>query len=900
MFFDVRGEFHEKLDDLLLSRQKLSKHVSSLQTDITRLQALTEVKHIREPAVTQLRQVMESTLHAVFSFHEKTIISALQAPYNNRFDNVGDADETTFRWVFSENFQDSPGLKRFWWTDRTDLGREKAESLHWDRLSFARNALKDWAERGDGFFYISGKPGAGKSTLMKYLCCHPQLMRMFRLWADSSELVFAKFFIWKPGQDQNNWNALLRNIISQILSHSPELTRIAFPEEWKLLQVQPHSTIKLETHDIRQALDNIFASRRTGRTYKFVLFIDGLDEFNGNHFELTRTLKEWVEADPGSLKICFSSREWNVFTESFSTCPKLKVHEVTGSDIGNLVSTKLQSNPHWQALEGHVERRILLKQIITKAEGVFLWTTLVLHTLEDALANGDDITDLQRKIDSCPAELEDLFHHLFTTIHKDDREWAFKALCATKAQKVLYSANMSLFQFSFFDNYSRDPDFALKQLTSSSEDTDVKKRLDRARRQVYGRCRGFLEVRQGSHPSSPSRFHSRVLFTHRSIIEFLELPEIENHMKQYLDGFDPFDAYCQTFLAQMKASGGDYVFGDRSNEPVTCAQFYFKSDLHIAFVLAFRLQRSSSPRWFTFLDAANEFIVSLLPAGETRMRIGKPLEEFEAARFIRLQAVKEGAHEYLRHTFKNEKEAREFFRDQTDVYSSLRWVLSSNSWRDYQYAIPQRVVLETVDYCLSHGISPDFPTSNRRNSFWHQAIWTFLVDNCATQGYSPSPLMEVFLRHGASIDFNLTIEGQPDDSRQEFFARGDGKMVEDFFSEFLSSIVSIHADGTESQHSGYQSEQDGDKGEEEVESARRTMIHLQPDLMKRLDSRGGQVTLYNLVGAWLPKHAARLQALMVRSVIAVSDGDHSNNEKAERLINSEGEETIDFGIYYSS
>jgi len=57
----------------------------------------------------------------------------------------------------------------------------------------------DWLVRGNGTFWIQGKAGAGKSTLMKFIRGHSETTRLLRRWVRESNLVVLKFFFWYSG-----------------------------------------------------------------------------------------------------------------------------------------------------------------------------------------------------------------------------------------------------------------------------------------------------------------------------------------------------------------------------------------------------------------------------------------------------------------------------------------------------------------------------------------------------------------------------------------------------------------------------------------------------------------------------------------------------------------------------
>jgi ABC-type lipoprotein export system ATPase subunit len=56
----------------------------------------------------------------------------------------------------------------------------------------SREKFTDWLSSTRAsfpFFHISGKLGSGKSTLMKYLCCHSRTMEELEKWAGKVDLL---------------------------------------------------------------------------------------------------------------------------------------------------------------------------------------------------------------------------------------------------------------------------------------------------------------------------------------------------------------------------------------------------------------------------------------------------------------------------------------------------------------------------------------------------------------------------------------------------------------------------------------------------------------------------------------------------------------------------------------
>lgn len=68
-------------------------------------------------------------------------------------------------------------------------------------------SFQEWLNRDTGIYHISGKPGAGKSTLMKFLVEHKDTQRYLTKWAGNRTFIFAKCFSGNLG---NAWRRVWR------------------------------------------------------------------------------------------------------------------------------------------------------------------------------------------------------------------------------------------------------------------------------------------------------------------------------------------------------------------------------------------------------------------------------------------------------------------------------------------------------------------------------------------------------------------------------------------------------------------------------------------------------------------------------------------------------------------
>ena len=93
--------------------------------------------------------------------------------------------------------------------------------------------FKPWLREGSGVFWVTGKAGSGKSTLMKYICAHDETKDVLATWAGARRSVVAKFFFWHAGANPHkSLSGLLRSILYRILVDDPALTKDIFPARY--------------------------------------------------------------------------------------------------------------------------------------------------------------------------------------------------------------------------------------------------------------------------------------------------------------------------------------------------------------------------------------------------------------------------------------------------------------------------------------------------------------------------------------------------------------------------------------------------------------------------------------------------------------------------------------------
>ncbi|RYP01598.1 hypothetical protein DL764_006164 [Monosporascus ibericus] len=130
---------------------------------------------------------------------------------------------------------------------------------------------------------------------------------------------------------QKSREGLLRTPLFGILQQDNSIVSRIFPGRWFLLQIFG-GKVDLPQPQFGELLAAFRALlSETAETLRLALIIDGLDEFEDDHRTLVGLLREanrkpWV-------KICTSSRPWNVFKDEYIDNPMLQLEKLTHEDI---------------------------------------------------------------------------------------------------------------------------------------------------------------------------------------------------------------------------------------------------------------------------------------------------------------------------------------------------------------------------------------------------------------------------------------------------------------------------------------------------------------------------------------------------------------------------------------
>jgi serine/threonine protein kinase/uncharacterized C2H2 Zn-finger protein len=375
------GAEKEQAEDFSQSLQ-LAKRDRNLPRLVRQNNSVVQSFEGTEAVVLPPPEVISSERSEGDPFTASRILKSLEFHgMNQRYDEIPKAHEQTFEWIFKHNNTEG--------------------KPPWD-------SFPEWLKNGSGMFWVSGKAGSGKSTLMKFITDNRKTSADLRCWSKQSPITVASFFFWSAGTSiQRSMVGLLRSLLQTILQqYSPAIPAL-FLDRWKACKAHGGDYGSWSKTELIHAL-NVFV---TDNTQRFCFFIDGLDESD----EDPETLLNYIVSlsAKANVKICLTSRPWVVFEDALQGRPSLRLQDLTSRDITLYVRGHVDKNiefAHIRRQQPSDAERLIL-EITERARGVFLWVFIVVRDLLNGLQNGDSIRDLQRRLHLLPSELEDLYDY---------------------------------------------------------------------------------------------------------------------------------------------------------------------------------------------------------------------------------------------------------------------------------------------------------------------------------------------------------------------------------------------------------------------------------------------------------------------------------------------------------
>ena len=467
------------------------------------------------------------------------IVKSLDFPTRGeRQSNVVEAFPHTYEWIFEQHQSQHTEFWGLRETERngdsdscsdTNIRYAEADS---ENHTFRRQpSFLNWLRSGNDIYWISGKVGSGKSTLMRYIVEDVRTKMELQSWAGQAKVVTASCFFSARGDTlQKSEQGLLQSLLYEVSSKCSDLVPAVCSSRYRIFGSNARIWPKSEITKVFQALGKHTPS------LMFCFFIDGLDEFDGTHKDIVRMVENLAKST--NTKICLSSRHLHVFEKAFGNYSgKLKLEELTKPDINRYVNRMLGDDSDYTRLAAVDARcKELMNEIVANAQGVFLWVRLVVNELLLGLGSEDDIGDLQKRLRRLPNDLEDYYQLILQRTHEIYTEEAAELFQLTKEA----TGPLSLLAIAVYRMEKIDPGFSFgedfKERVNSRDSEKESLRL------LKTRCQGLL-IANG---------HT-VSYLHETVRVFLSTTQVKDLLKSWASpDFSAERTLLKAVLAQMK------------------------------------------------------------------------------------------------------------------------------------------------------------------------------------------------------------------------------------------------------------------------------------------------------------------------------------------------------------
>ncbi|KAI4646165.1 uncharacterized protein J4E79_010674 [Alternaria viburni] len=415
-------------------------------------------------------------------------------------------------------------------------------------------------------YWISGKPGTGKSTLMKFVSSHPRTAAHLRAWANGRTLVKGSFCLSSLGNDmQKSRMGLLQSLLHAAVKGDTETLIQVFHHRWQRFLDSGGGRQPFTWLELRQVFMTMISAPITPRSFFFA--IDGLDELDSGLKDILQLIKD-IARYP-HVKVCVAGRSSPEIHGALAGKPCLRLERLNRQDICNYVAASLSRSQVYVKVSKMDPSRAteLVKRLAKKAAGVFLWAHIVVQLLLDDLPPTARMASLVARLETLPSSLEQLFTKLLGRLETEHLKHASELL------RLMMNKSRPLLLELWFADCNND-DAALRNEARPLSDNEIFERLEMMNRRLVSRCGGFLETEsQSGSPSSGLSKTSRVTWTHRIAKDFVRSQRIWNIILDNTghNAFDPEWHWANGQLGLFKTVAG--TTSTKSSHFLSCVDY---------------------------------------------------------------------------------------------------------------------------------------------------------------------------------------------------------------------------------------------------------------------------------------------------------------------------------------
>ncbi|CAI6313214.1 unnamed protein product [Periconia digitata] len=461
---DIMRDAPSETGESFSSKRRKTETNRSLQDFMEQDNDALVASHLNQESVDEGRKEQKRDLLQSLMFDK----------IDSREMNIGNAHAKTCRWLL-----------------------EKSEYLEWLDPEKSRDH--------NGFLWIKGKPGAGKSTLIKYALTHAR--KTMDGW-----IIISFFFHGRGESLEKSTIGAYRSLLIQLFQRRPASQELLL--SLGVTAVTAGAKHQWTIEALEALLEDVILN--VGKS-PIILFIDALDECEEQH-EI-RNMVSFFQRIGGlamsagiRLRICFASRLYPHITINKGLHLILHDHDEHRQDIASYLESELRigNSNTAQEVRSHIQE---------KASGIFMWVVLVTRILNTEYDQGR-MHALRQRLRVIPQDLHTLFLDMLS---RDMDSRTELLLCIQWTLFAKQSLSPEQLYFAIFAGIDLSETSAWDREEMAMEDIE---------RFLLNNSKGLIKITR-------SEFH-HVQFIHESVRDFfLEangLGHIWPELKENLEG----------------------------------------------------------------------------------------------------------------------------------------------------------------------------------------------------------------------------------------------------------------------------------------------------------------------------------------------------------------------------
>ena len=432
---------------------------------------------------------------------------------------------------------------------------------------FLWSSFPEWLERpSDSTYWITGKPGSGKSTIIKHILTSPALRAHLSKWAGQVPLFIVSYYAWNAGATlQKSFQGLKMTLLSQLLHQQPQFLPLLFPRRVAYLNLVEPDT-QLWAHDdneIDEAFDSLLTLSRDRNKICLAIFIDGLDEFISAPKDVVALIDSITASSGNGVKLCVASRPWVEFDDAYRDVPKLQMDGHTRADMTTFVTEKFRSCQAFTDLKTAypVETTQLLHDVTVKANGIFVWLRVVVEALVESATEGVGMRGLENILRSLPSDMSLLYDTIWARIPERSQKRGAVLLWLMEISPLSMGSMLRSVPAWLADEYAfQTIDIEREHLGRIGSGQPFHYIRAALKRKLASRTRGLLEL-VCLDPSSATTDtldgldQWMVSYTHRTVKDWANQETIRNKIILHCgDSFDPFLFLLELYTIQITSA----------------------------------------------------------------------------------------------------------------------------------------------------------------------------------------------------------------------------------------------------------------------------------------------------------------------------------------------------------